>query len=110
MQDVFLIDEGILLEKNDEQFSSYNNVYDKEYGYYDENQFYVSSKDDAIRLAKEYVNKGVEKTYVIVSCTNIEENENVNECPVEDESYLLEDVIYSVTKLNGIIVEYFLKK
>lgn len=42
MQDVFLIDEGILLEKNDEQFSSYNNVYDKEYGYYDENQFYVS--------------------------------------------------------------------
>lgn len=85
MQDVFLIDEGILLEKNDEQFSSYNNVYDKEYGYYDEDQFYVSSKYDAIRLAKEYVNNGVEKT-------------------------LLEDVIYSVTKINETIVENFLKK
>ena len=109
MKNVYLIDEGILLEKDNPEFPDYS-AYDNKYGYYDENQFYISKKSKANRLAKKYVENGEEKTYAIVSKTSIDDTADINDCPVEGESYLLEDVVYSVAKINGVIVENFLNK
>lgn len=85
----------------------YAYAYDNQYGYYDEDQFYVESKEDAIKQAKEYVEDGTENTYAIVSDSYVSDDNDLT--ILEDESYLPEDVIYSVAKINGNIVENFVK-
>lgn len=107
MKEVFLVDEGILLNRDDESFEMYAYAYDNQYGYYDEDQFYVKSRKDAIKQAKEYVEDGVENTYAVVSNSYVSDDNDLS--ILEDESYLPEDVIYSVAKINGNIVENFVK-
>lgn len=107
---VYLLDEGILLTEKDEDFESYNIVYDKKYGYYDEGQCYVATLEDAINQAKQYVSEGVDNTYAVVSNTILNDDIDINDddlC-VENEEYLLEDVVYSVAKINGNIIENFI--
>ena len=53
----YLIDEGILLTEEDEEFESYATVYNKKYGYYDEGQYYVKDEQRAIEDYKEVLNK-----------------------------------------------------
>lgn len=107
IKEVFLVDEGILLNRDDKSFEMYAYAYDNQYGYYDEDQFYVESKEDAIKQAKEYVEDGAENTYAIVSDSYVSDDNDLT--ILEDESYLPEDVIYSVAKINGNIVENFVK-
>lgn len=107
MKEVFLVDEGVLLNRDDKSFEMYAYAYDNQYGYYDEDQFYVESKEDAIKQAKEYVEDGAENTYAIVSDSYVSDDNDLT--ILEDESYLPEDVIYSVAKINGNIVENFVK-
>ena len=110
MKEAYLVDEGVLLTREDKEFEAYAIVYDKKYGYYDECQCYIVNKEKAIKEAKEYVENGVESTYAIVSITAIPDDANLEEIYVEGEVYVLEDVIYSVAKINGEIVENFLVK
>ena len=105
----YLLDEGVLLTKEDDEFESYANVYDKKYGYYDEGRCYESNKMVAIANAKKYVEDGVEKTYAIVSNTWLPNDFDFKNGRVEDETYKVEDVIYSVAKINGEIVENFIQ-
>lgn len=100
----YLLDEGILLSENDDEFKDYATVYDKKYGYYDEGQFYIKSETEAIKNAKAYVEAGVENTYAIVSNTTLDDDD----MDVDYEEYILDNVVYSVAKLNGEIVENFL--
>lgn len=110
VQEAFLVDQGVLLSEGDPYFEEYAVVYDEKYGYEDEGQYYLKDKQKAIKDAKEYVEKGVEKTYAVVSKTKLPVNFDFDEGYVEDEKYLLEDVIYSAAKFNGEVVENFLNE
>ena len=104
---VYLVDAGILLSQDDEEYICYNHVYDKKHGYYDEIQYYVKDKADAIQEAKSYVENGVENTYAVVSISVVPDDYDFEEGYVFDECYQLADVEYSVAKINGEIVEHF---
>lgn len=105
----YLIDEGILLTEENKEFELYATVYDKKYGYYDEGQYYVKNRTEAIKEARKYVEDGVENTYAIVSNTTLPEDFDFDEDCVECEEYILDNVIYSIAKLNGKIIENFLE-
>lgn len=105
----YLLDEGVLLTEEDEEFEAYATAYDEKYGYYDEGQCYEANKMTAIVNARRYVEDGVENTYAIVSNTWLPNDFDFEEGCVEDETYKVEDVIYSVAKINGEIVENFIK-
>lgn len=103
----YLLEVGVLLTHDDDEFESYASVYNKEYGFYDEDQYYIRKKCKAITEAREYVNKGVNNSYAILLNTIVPDGSVSG--PVLKESYSIEDVIYSVAKLNDEIVENFLK-
>ena len=107
---VYLVDEGILLTKENKEFDAYAIVYDKKYGYYDTAQYYVKNKTDAIKCAKAYVEENGENTYAIVSNTGVRSDFDFENGYVEGETYFAENVIYSVAKINGEIVENFMSK
>lgn len=108
---VICCDVGVLLTKDDEEFESYSLVYDHKYGYYDEDQtaYKASDLDEAIKYAKEYVANGVDMTYAVIT-----DQGQFNYCEqfdaedIEGFTYHCEDVIYSVAKINGVIVENFI--
>lgn len=105
----YLIDVGILLSKNDEEFESYAIVYDKKYGYYDEDQFYLPKKEEAMNYAKTYVKDGVDNTYAVISLTELPDDFDFTNCELGSEYYLLNDVVYSVAKINEKIMENFIE-
>ena len=108
---LFLVDEGILLNKESEN-TSYSVVYDKRFAYYDENQFYELKKERAVELAKEYVSHGVEGTYAIVSNTELDDIVSVEDIKAGDvdvsgETYHVDDIVYSIREKDGNIIENF---
>jgi len=103
----YLVDVGVLLSDNNKDFEAYSNVYDKQYGYFDENQYYVKDIADALKRAKEYVNKGVDLTYAVVSETYIPYNYDFDSGDLGPERYRLEAVVYSAAKINDAVVEGF---
>lgn len=107
---VFVVDIGVLLEEDDDDFEYYSLVYDQKYGYYDEGQYYVENYEKAINDVKEYVKTGVDGTYGIVLKTILDDEIDLEEVCVEDEEYILENVVFSIAKINGKIVENFLEK
>lgn len=108
---VYLVDVGVLLEKDNEAFDSYCQVYDKEWGYFDEDQFYMEDKNKAISFVDKYVNDGVEHTYGVVSKTEMPyEDEDLEDINVEGESYFVDDIVYCVAKLDYKPVEDFIKR
>lgn len=104
----YLVEVGILLSVEDEEYNCYNHVYDKKHGYYDEDQYYVKDKTEAIKNAKTYVENGVENTYAVVSITVVPDDYDFEDGYVFDEFYHLNDVEYSVAKINGKIIENFI--
>lgn len=103
----YLVDVGVLLSDNNKDFEAYSNVYDKQYGYFDENQYYVKDIADALKQAKEYVNKGVDLTYAVVSETYIPYNYDFDSGDLGPERYRLEAVVYSAAKINDAVMEGF---
>ena len=51
----YLVDIGILLDYDDKEFDAYACVYDKRWGYYDTNQYYVPTLEQAKKDAIEKV-------------------------------------------------------
>ena len=102
----YLVDVGVLLTKEDEEFDCYSCVYDHKYGYYDESQYYVSTKEKATKEIKEYVENGVEGTYGIVSLTILDDDitkQDIDDgnVDVSNEYYLKEDVCVGYAKINN---------
>lgn len=93
----YYIEMGVLIMPNEdpELFDQYNNVFNKKYGFFDEDRYKASVLEEAKSNAFEYVKNGVENTYAIIT---------------EGNSYAMEDVIFSVAKLNGNLVENFLER
>lgn len=108
--DAYLIDNGILVTEEYDEFQCYNKVYNKAFGFYDENQYYETSKMIAIANARRYAEDGVDNTYAIVSATKLPDDFDFRSGYVEDESYEMENVVYSVAKIGGEIIEGFLSR
>ena len=64
---IYKIEVGVLWTKDEEHedYDCYNNVYDKQYGYYDENVVFELDYNKALDYAKYYVENGVNGTYAI---------------------------------------------
>lgn len=110
MRECYMLEVGVLLKKEDEEFEQYSQVYDKKHGYYDEYQEYVLKLENAKKKADSYVKEGVAGTYAIISQTYILDDvldDAIRLCPVENESYALEDVVYAIHKENDLIVPLF---
>lgn len=107
----YLIDVGVLLSKDHPDYEGYNMVYDRKYGYFDENQFYEVDKNRAIDYVTQYVNEGVDKTYGVVLKEVLQEDYSdgdIYELEV-DNDYHIDDIIFSMAKINGKIEENFIK-
>ena len=106
----YLVEVGVLLEPDDREFNAYSEVYDKQHGYYDEAQYYVADKDIAINEISQYVQNGCDHTYGIVMETALPEDVNIDEAYVENENYVVDNIIYCLAKIGGKIVNDFIKK
>ena len=118
---VYQVEVGVLLNENDEEYGSYNIAYDEKYGYYNENLWFCKTYDLAKETALRYVNKGVEKTYAIISDIgevndddfnineygNIIDKETGYDLDNEFTNYNLDCVVKAYKKENGIVVEDF---
>jgi len=102
------VDLGALLEKDDPEYDAYASVYDKKHGYYDSGQYYVETKERAIKDVKDHLSENADNLYGIVSLSFVPEDADPDDTPVEDETYLVDDVVYSACKCGGEIHENFI--
>ena len=65
--DLYKVEVGVLLDKDNEEYGCYNGVYDKLNSYYDENVVFELDYLKALEYAKNYVENGVNGTYAIIS-------------------------------------------
>lgn len=118
MKKAYLIEVGVLLTQKDPEWKSYNRVYDKQWGYYDEDQYFTlpTGNEKMERLKEEvysYVRNGMPLTYGIISATMVDDSVTEEQCELrsvslENEEYKKEDVLFSVMKdANGIIKSIF---
>lgn len=105
----YLVDVGILLNSDDEEFEFYSCVYDHKYGYYDADQYYVPTLEQAKKEVKEYV-KDSDNSYGIVSITQLSDDFDFEKCQDIQEHYLIADIEYSICKINNEIKENFITK
>ena len=116
--DIYLVDCGYLIKEGEEDFDGYNNVYDKKWGYYDDDQYYSDQSLAELKaMASKYVAED-EGAYVVISLTflpdyvvedALEKGEEISSLDVEDEDYSLSGVVYSIANIDGEIVENFVK-
>ena len=109
MKKCYLIEVGVLLEPDNEAFCSYSNVYDKRYGYYDEEQYYVTDIDAAINEVTQYVQEGCDHTYGIVMRTILPDDIDVSKAIVQNEEYNIESIVHCLAKIEGKIITDFIK-
>lgn len=64
---IYKVEVGVLLDKDNDEYEDYNKVYDKLNAYYDENVGFEIDYNMALEFAKNYVDKGVNGTYAIIS-------------------------------------------
>jgi hypothetical protein len=106
----YLVDLGILLDKTDKEFEYYSCVYDHQYGYYDLNQYYVPTLEEATRDVETFVKK-TNDSYGIISVAELNDDFNFDcELNSVSENYLVEDIEWSLSNQKGIITENFIKE
>lgn len=111
-----LLDVGVLLtpEEDDyDEYELYSQVYDRQYGYYDENQIAYKGEDfeKAIKYAREYVANDVDMTYAIITNQGIVNYEEPwDDGNIEGFTYNHENVIFSVAKIHNKIIENFIEE
>ena len=105
----YLVDVGILLDKTDKEFDFYSCVYDHKYGYYDTNQYYVPTLEQAKKEAQKYVEQ-TSNSYGVISVAELEDDFDFEDCHNIQEYYLIEDVEYSICNLDEKVKENFIKK
>lgn len=111
--EVYQIEVGILLEKDDPEYECYNKVWDYKHGYYNEDWGFYKKIEEAKRYITNYVKDGCKNTYGIISKISVS-NEAYNICEEDtvwvDMDYNLENVIYNVYKNDkGEITENFIE-
>ena len=109
MVKAYLVDVGVLLPRDDEDFKYYSKVYNNQYGFYDEDRYYSGTLEQAMKDAKFYVRKSEEDAYAVISSAMVDNSltDNFDSISVDNEDYSLENVIYSCRKKNGQLIEGF---
>lgn len=117
---MYLIDLGLLLDENDDEFESYATCYDKKWGYYDDCQYMVTAEklNETIEKEKECFDCDFKKmNYMVVTDQglwdleeeDLDENEIMIDFDISCVYYDKECVVYSLTKdENGKIIENFI--
>lgn len=134
--DVYKVEVGVLLDKNNTEYKYYNDVYDKKNSYFEENTALFLDYNKAKEYAKNYVNDGVDGTYSIISRLhyNSEDiygsgndktiyyvmndinyilgNGYVEDIGMFNNLYSVDNIIYSLykTRDNGDVLENFVDK
>lgn len=108
---IFLIDHGAILNQNDKEFDCYNNVYDKQYGYYDVEQYYTTDPEKDLKVVKElYTDANADDYYIIITDQghiddygDTFQTNNINEIPLDagNNDYNVDAIIYYEGKSNG---------
>ncbi len=108
---IFLVDHGSLLNQNDREFGCYNNVYDKQYGYYDVEQYYTTDLEKDLKAVKElYTDANADNYYIIITDQghiddygDTFQTNNINEIPLDagNNDYSVDAIIYYEGKSNG---------
>ena len=106
----YLVDVGILLKPNEEEFEFYSCVYDHKYGYYDTNQYYVLTLEQAKKDVQEHINQTDNYAYGVISITELSDDFDFEDCHDIQEHYLINDIEYSICKINNEIKENFIIK
>lgn len=111
-QNAYLVDLGTLIFEGEYEFDAYSVAYDKRFGYYDDNQYYVLDEDQAIAEAEQYLSESGDRTYAIVTTTWLDDNVTQQDIldgnvAVEDEHYLVEDAIFAKANIDGECVDLF---
>ena len=98
---IYKIEVGVLWTKDEEHedCNCYNNVYDKQYGYYDENVAFELDYNKALDYAKYYVENGVNGTYAIIS--KIDYDNEYYKLDIDDTLYMVQTILG-----GGYIEEY----
>ena len=98
---IYKIEVGVLWTKDEEHedYDCYNNVYDKQYGYYDENVAFELDYNKALDYAKYYVENGVNGTYAIIS--KIDYDNEYYKLGIDDTLYMVQTILG-----GGYIEEY----
>lgn len=112
MSKFYFVEIGILWE-NEETPDTTNPyvVYDGQYGYYDEDQYFVKNFNRAKEEITKYVEDGVNSTYGIISevIGNFDDIISAEGIPNLGQ-YNHNAVVYSLRKENNKIIENFIKK
>lgn len=91
---IYKVEVGVLWTKEEKHtdYDCYNEVYDQQYGYYDENVAFELDYNTALKYAEKYVEDGVNGTYAIISKLDF-----------DSEYYKMdaEDVLYMVQCILG---------
>ena len=106
-QRCYLLDMGILLPPEDEEYENYSNVYDKQHGFYGEDQSYTANLAKAIQEALDYVTYGVENTYAVISEKYVSDSlteTDIRSKTVKNETYDMEDVLFSLQKKDRKVI------
>lgn len=123
MNKVYLVDEGTLLEKSDQEYAAYA-VYDKKYGYYDDDQYLTADLEKAKQACMEYVATSGDWAYGIITEQHVtddqlsrirqfDQTQDVDdrvELTKVDPDYTPDSVVFSVCKKQGVAIQNFIKK
>lgn len=92
---VYKVEVGVLLDKDDSEYECYSECYDKNNGYYEENSVLFLDYNRAVKYAKDYVNNGVNGTYSIISKLKYDSEEIYGKKATDMEmGYVMNDINY----------------
>lgn len=114
----YLVDVGKLLIPNDNNYNKYNNIYDKKYDYSAEKLYYLKYLDDAVKDVRKYVQID-NMNYGVISKVDVPDDFDYDfdfkHKPIistvdQDEEFLIQNVVYSIAKIDNNIVDDFMYK
>lgn len=106
----YLVDLGFLLDEKDKEFDFYSCVYDHKHGYYDVNQYYVATLEEAKKDCMTHINENINNNpYGVVSIAEVPEDFDIED-GIFTEEYRTENIVYDACVENGKIKENFVIK
>lgn len=113
---------GVLLPEGHAEMDSYNIVWDYKHGYYNENYDLIKGDPKSLELLKEdllsEVKQGVDRTYAIIADNGTVEYDDEDDWEYAVDKILggefpnckAKDVVWSVVKIDGKLIEDFVQK
>lgn len=110
LKPVYLIDLGTLLPTDHPDYAKRTHVYDRQNSYSDKDQHYAVNLMNEVEKARAYVTNGTDNSYAVISRTIVKDtltDDQIYNMHVNEETYLPEDVLFSIAKIDGEIKENF---